>query len=56
MAQKQIWSDIPLSHVLIMFFISHLAEINQASFDLPEAKVELVAFYNVEYMRRCDPY
>ncbi|KAF3432569.1 hypothetical protein FNV43_RR27309 [Rhamnella rubrinervis] len=43
MAQKKIWSNI------LMLFISHLAETNRASFDLPNAKVESVAGYNVEY-------
>lgn len=49
LSQQNIWFGVPLFPILIMFYISILAETNRAPFDLPEAEAELVAGYNVEY-------
>lgn len=48
-AQKDVWFIILQPIAFIIFFISSIAELNRAPFDLPEGEQELVAGPYTEY-------
>lgn len=48
-AQKNLWFVVIMPLGFIIFFITSMAEVNRAPFDMPEAEQELTSGYHTEY-------
>jgi NADH-quinone oxidoreductase subunit H len=48
-AQKNLWFIVIMPLGFLIFFITSMAEVNRAPFDMPEAEQELTSGYHTEY-------